>query len=1838
VPESRVVDQVRLWRDDLLSLTRNSNLLYFRHLKVGSLEITRPTPEIIVSRLTQPRSPGWVFQAVARDEEADAGSITEVLTVADRGEESDAAIAPGTGAMSTVSTTKASARDLAASLRTLHRSSTQEFLDKGIWILYLGLGMLEWEDPEDHRSASSPLLFVPVRLDRPSPRELFHLVLSEGEMVFNPALALKLETDFGIVFPEVDTDANVSDVLDAVANAVADQPRWSVQPRTVLARFSFQKEVMYQDLRRNEEVIASHQLIESLARAPSAEGGGFSFHPVPEHSLDEVAPPEANPTVLDADSTQRQCIEAAARGASFVMDGPPGTGKSQTITNIIAELLRLGKRVLFVSEKAAALEVVTKRLTTVGLADFLLSLHDQRVTRRDVAVSLAQALRQRPVVRTSFTDTDLETLRARRRELSAYAIAMNEVRQPLGLSLHEVIGRQQALSELPQAPVARANGARLGAHELQVIREHTGRLSRSWGPVERGDAFVWRDLDALEGSATDRHVLERQVAEASERLQALHSLATTHASALFLDPPASFHDSRHLLLLLDALANRRIVPAAWLTSDVLDAVERRIGKLRALVAPYQESTHALADRLGAAWGQCDLAGVIEAGEALSRLEVLLVAPDALLAAMAGDLQAVEGVCAALQELSLQLLASGRRVAERFGLFDEALSIDRCEQLAYLGHLAGAPHRPLRAWLDHAALGAIEEARSALAGATEALRSARAPLSSIFEDSALDLDLEGLSVRFRTVHTGFGKLRKAYREDKALLEPHLKARRLTSEALSGLDDARLWRERAEELQRLEKKHAAILGKYYEGLETDFSALDEAITVARGGLAILGTEVERDDVAESLIRPVGTLVGYAETLSALTKRFRSVAAPLTSSLVASFARLSLPDIAPVTSTALSLVARIRTSLGGLEQVADRPLSAGDLRQIAALLSTLEDTRTLLRDHLAADQGLLGGEYRGVDTDWEGITAALHWAKEVRGLLGAAATPSQAEVLLTLPATAESLDAALDAWGRSREALLAHFEEPHATRLSSRLEVSFVDARLLLTQLEHTVDDIVEWTAFSAARSALVTAGLGEQLAFCEQSRLAASSVPGVIERSVLEGFIDAEFAGDERLNTRRHVDRESIVQEFRMLDRRLFELASARVVQACSDRRPESTLGAAGIILREAEKQRRHMPIRDLLSTTAEVAQALKPCFLMSPLTVSQFFGRDMRFDTVIFDEASQVRPCDAVNAIYRGTQLIIAGDQRQLPPTSFFAGVDADETDEYEEGQFEEFQSILDLCKGQGSFASLPLSWHYRSRHESLITYSNYSFYDGRLVTFPSSAPDGEDAGIALYKVGGIYRRGGARDNPIEADAVVDRVIEHARRHPKLTLGVVAFSEAQAAAIEIALDRRRKDLSELDDYFGGDRLNGFFVKNLENVQGDERDIIVFSVGYGPDEVGKFTLNLGPLNKPGGERRLNVAITRARQRVEIVSSVTAANFVGDSTSPGVRHLRRYLDFADRGIAALGLELGSDDRDAESPFEEEVARLLRSWGYDVVPQVGQGSYRIDLGVRDPRARGGFLLGVECDGFTYHSSKVARDRDRLRHEQLVAQGWAIHHIWSTAWYHDRDRSLSALRGALDAALSRGGLAPATSTRETSRPVIVERSLVDEQAAPTWSVPYQATQLNIHTQGLEIVSPEARPILDAAIELVIATEAPIHREFLIRRVREAWGVGRAGNRIRSAFDDRLLALIRVGRAELDPAGFLRVKGQKLRKVRIPVPGRPDTDRSIDLVPLTEIALAALQVVYEARVVGQDELTRHVARLFGWQRTGDGITARIGEAIDRLVVNAQLERVGSGLRYTGKRS
>lgn len=521
-----------------------------------------------------------------------------------------------------------------------------------------------------------------------------------------------------------------------------------------------------------------------------------------------------------------------------------------------------------------------------------------------------------------------------------------------------------------------------------------------------------------------------------------------------------------------------------------------------------------------------------------------------------------------------------------------------------------------------------------------------------------------------------------------------------------------------------------------------------------------------------------------------------------------------------------------------------------------------------------------------------------------------------------------------------------------------------------------------------------------------------------------FIDKE----DVLRTFSAANHTNIIQRFREVDKNLAKLSvdyiSAKLKGNIPNLEGKKLPQGYGVLAHELQKRMRHIPVRKLISQMGNALTELTPCILMSPLSISQYLAADNQlFDLVVFDEASQITVWDAIGAIARGKNVIVVGDPKQMPPSNFFGRSSSEDSDESNGNIADDLESILDEALA-AKIKRHRLSGHYRSRHESLIAFSNHRYYRGDLITFPSA--ETRDTAVSFKNVGGLYQRGKGRTNPDEAQAVVAAVIarlkDPATNHQ--SIGIVTFNSDQQRVIDDLLDQARRNDPELEPFFSQDLEEPVFVKNLETVQGDQRDIIFLSVAYGPDTAGAKTMsmNFGPLNRKGGERRLNVAITRATTEMVIFCSFDPSMIDLTRTSAvAIRDLKHYLEFAQRGPEALGeaiLSIGGTDQ-YDSEFEEAVAQELRRLGWMVHTQIGVSKFRIDLGIVHPDLPGKYLAGIECDGATYHRSPSARDRDRVRHEILEHLSWRLIRIWSTDFFIDSNTTMARVHEKLQRLLS---------------------------------------------------------------------------------------------------------------------------------------------------------------------------------------------------------------------------
>ncbi|HVW97484.1 MAG TPA: DUF3320 domain-containing protein [Mucilaginibacter sp.] len=713
---------------------------------------------------------------------------------------------------------------------------------------------------------------------------------------------------------------------------------------------------------------------------------------------------------------------------------------------------------------------------------------------------------------------------------------------------------------------------------------------------------------------------------------------------------------------------------------------------------------------------------------------------------------------------------------------------------------------------------------------------------------------------------------------------------------------------------------------------------------------------------------------------------------------------------------------------------------------------------------------------------------------------------------------------------------------------------------------------------------------------------------LQKTWYEYLIEQAFAYNPALKKFERFSHEEVIEKFKKLDMLNLHYNRACVALRHWEGVPRQQAGGQVNILKsEFNKKSRLMPIRKLISEAGMAIQAIKPVMMMSPMSIANFLAPgSIEFDLVIFDEASQVRPVEALGAIARGKQLVVVGDSKQLPPTSFFDKMNTDLEDE--DNVTADLQSILGMCDAQGAPQRM-LRWHYRSRHESLISLSNKEFYENKLVIFPSPGSKTKTGLSFHYLENAVYDRGKTRANQIEAEAVAEAVIRHAQNNPRQSLGVVAFSTSQMQAIQNTLEGYRRKHPEAESFFRSHVHEPFFVKNLENVQGDERDVIFISIGYGKTEDGKIPMNFGPLNNEGGERRLNVLITRAKLRCEVFTNITSGDIkTTETTKFGIRALKSFLYFAQHGRFD---EPGEPVTAQRRPFEDEVAAQLTGRGYVVRQKVGSEGFYIDMAIADPDYPGRYIIGIECDGEAYAAAKSARDRDRLRKQVMEMMGWKIFRIWSTDWFRNPKQEMDRLVAAIENARQESAETDTVEEETIQETISVSRELTD---TPKSNVPpYKLTELpkEIARQPLHLYSFAK---LAEWINKIVETEGPIHFDEMAHRLAEAADISKMTSRVRYTITQA---------AEFAKEnGLIRSSGDFLWPVDMTMPvlrdrsDFPPASKKLQFIAPEEIDLAIGKVVEEAIGIQPEAAVPFIAKTFGFGRVTEDMKQDILDAIE----------------------
>jgi len=900
-------------------------------------------------------------------------------------------------------------------------------------------------------------------------------------------------------------------------------------------------------------------------------------------------------------------------------------------------------------------------------------------------------------------------------------------------------------------------------------------------------------------------------------------------------------------------------------------------------------------------------------------------------------------------------------------------------------------------------------------------------------------------------------------------------------------------------------------------------------------------------------------------------------------------------------------------------------------------------------------VGSDWLGSQTDWSHIQTAGLWLQ----------TFYQAE-----QEHSSQKQTGSDAWEQYvSQALPAGLEQAYVTRLTkmqsdmaeplTELATQLhIDAPALMTRLQLTLvadlvvggthawladlDNFYSITRFNRLAAECQSLELSDWALNAADWQLEPVLLKHQFELSYYRELINYAYGNIDEIRYFDRVAHEKVIEEYKMIDSQLFTFSQEALVRRLFENQPDATAkGEVEILRREFNKKRRQLPLRRLLVQAGRAVQQIKPVFMMSPMSVATYLEPGVvEFDLVVFDEASQVKVADALGAILRAKQVVVVGDTKQMPPTDFFGKQLEIDDEEAEHSITADMESILGLFLAAGTPERM-LKWHYRSRHESLIAVSNQEFYNNQLLIFPSPGINPLAKGLSFnHNPECSYDKGNSRTNLGEAQSVAKAVMLHAETKPNMTLGVVAFSTAQSNAILFEVERLRKEQPELEHFFA-DREDGehFFVKNLENVQGDERDTIFISIGYGRTAEGRLGLSFGPLNRDGGQRRLNVLISRARMAMEVFANFRATDMGTSDASPfGVRALKHFLQYAETGLLVKQEETG---KAPDSPFEEEVIYAIQQLGYKVEPQVGCAGFYIDIAVRDPNNPGRYMLAVECDGATYHSSRTARDRDRIRQNVLEGLGWRFHRIWSTDWFRNAHKETQRLNDSIKASIAfyqALDTQPEDSAIVVNKPNVAEKAKIERVAVERENnqVNYTCCELATLNLSADDTIPDLRVhLLAQDIERVVTVESPIHIKQVGQRLLAAVGATRSGARINRSILAATQLLVAKEAVILDGDYLLSAAHGKTTNTPVfTVRHRgelPNNERKLDLIHDDEIKAAICTVVEGAySILVQDSMASAID-LLGFGNLSAQMRQRLTQLVDEMVQDNVLSSRGDVL-------
>ena len=1525
-------------------------------------------------------------------------------------------------------------------LNSYIRTDIQE---SGVNTLYVAFGFLQWyESKTSDKPFFAPLLLLQLEIKKEQSREgyIYKISATGEEPEINLSLSELLQKDFGIKLPKFAEDDTPEKYMKKVARQIKkpETERWRIRRFITMGRFRFARLVMFHDLSEKKwpanAGVATNNIVQHLFAGTENESSGGHAE---DYDIDTPEVESAVPLLItDADASQHSALVDVMSGKNTAIKGPPGTGKSQTITNIIANALAKGKTVLFLAEKMAALNVVHKRLSDASLGSYCLELHSTKAKKAEVLKSIKARLELRPSHGNSGTlDTKISEFKYHRDRITEYINVLNSKFGQQGKTIHDYLWGMQrrkdglgdllpivsqikpafAHADLPEAALTaiRDNLVRIGEYKREVAKEsHQGR--HPWRFVGEG---------ALNPFQQDE--LRQLVKDWLEQIKTTDAILKDLARQFKLDiEPANFA--------VDSFLKNTAPLIDWAIDEVdqtiiahLGSADKAGGFLDFVVAvdtfkSVQAEIHTVVDIPAAIEQIKDIKNHILSATDLG-VETLSVAE------IQSQIKTLEADIKLWQDNLDTLLNLGKN----FGV-SSGETLEKIYAVADIpDYISEVPRDYLLFRTPYIINETNGQTLKAAADAQSRIRNQIEQQEADFDMSQMPAthDIRAHVADLRTA--GFFAIFNAdYRKAKKFYQRAAKNKTkfnadTAAKILSEISSAK------EEVEKInqDKRLGNICGASFDGINTDFEKLQKINEWATGvRKRYAGMDEFNIALREWLLNATIEELDFARTIAEDAK-FIAIKEKIAT---------MRGDVSPDTSVKkyLAVLKDKSKKLHNLTEALIK-ISANDDINFADIASDLPHLQKAKEVKAVIDENkkmksVLGKRYAGANTDTQDIKSTVEFIKgclnvaDIKDHLPAFFNKDFAkgwrDFIVNRAALEHQYNAVKDHTTRTQTLAPIHLAAFQADSWEQArydiLIAHFTAALAAPNSLNHWIN------LNSHTASALQEPLTGELLRRYENDNLDFATLPQAFDYMIYSAITGQIYTRHPIIDQTSGLQIEQARAQIKQLDQQIVRLqkdklcSNLNVAEPLSGNRTGSvkTWTEAPLIHKEVEKQKAHIPIRDLMNRAGRSIQNIKPCFLMSPMTVAQYLTPDaFTFDLVVIDEASQMRPEDALGSIARAKQIVVVGDPQQLPPTSFFKSSGTDDEELEEDFQAE---AIMDMALSTFRPSRI-LNRHYRSQHESLIAFSNKYFYGDSLVVFPSPVKDPEQLGVRLEYI--ETRKYISGSNTDEVEAIVKAATDFMCKHPDRSLGIAAMNKTQADLIEVAMDFVFINNSRAAEYRTKwhDSLESFFVKNLENVQGDERDAIFISTVYGPDKSGAVMQRFGPINQANGHRRLNVLFTRAKKNMVIFTSLKPNEItISNTSSQGLVALKNFLIYAQSGQLDAGVET---HREADSDFEIWVKERLETIGCTVHPQVGVGGYRIDLGVKHPKYPHGYLLGIECDGATYHSSKSARERDVIRQQVLEGLGWRIYRIWSTDWFSNPVREFEKLCDYIKNLLDKG-------------------------------------------------------------------------------------------------------------------------------------------------------------------------------------------------------------------------